>query len=245
MSTLAIKNFFEHGREVTVRRKAWELMMEKRMKAASAVGEPIRRTIDAEVARVDILLKRNWFLDYDDILDLLRDMDADVFEHVALNIGTYPTNIREAISAFLPLTTAQLTMKIREIDDDAMELRELKDAERMRKMLTAAWETHRVETNLEPPVGYLDAELDDLCIGLQALKKDLEDAKKKSLSGRYVLPNMRDTLVSANPRVIELNKKIDTMENEISLQKQLIVQSQDEWFLTKRNAFEKQQMLVL
>lgn len=241
MSTLAIKNFFAHQREVNARRDAYNARLEEEMK-----NPPVEvvdtSAFEKAVQEFDFLLKRNWFLDDEDIRDLLWDADDDVFQEIVNRMNTYPYNVRQVIFGFLPLPLGNVKLKIRDIDDDEMKRREIQEYENTKKMLQDAWETHK--KTLQPPVGHLDSEMDDLFAKLQATKKELEDAKKKSLTGRYVPPGMRDKVVADDPQVLAVVKKIEKLENEINIQKQYIEQSHDAWFINKRNEFE-QQMLSL
>jgi hypothetical protein len=244
MSKIAIKNFFDREREVTARMKAYFRRMEKQMNAPK---EEVIDThaFDKEVEYFDVLLKRNWFLDSEGIEELLMDADEEVFQVIVDRAHTYPENVRAIIYSFLPISTSKYSkLKIRDITDEQMDLQEFKEKERKRKELSDGWEAYKVNQKLEPPVGYLDAELDDMFSELQELKKNLEDAKKKSLTGRYVPPAMREKVAAEDSHVIEITKQIQKAENEILLQNQRIEQEHHEWFVRKRNEFE-QAMLAL
>lgn len=197
---------------------------------------------DKEVEHFDFLLKRNWFLDDESIRDLLWDADEDVFQEIVNRITTYPYNVRQVIFGFLPLPIGNVKLKIRDITDEELELQEFKEQERQRKELSDAWEAYKIEKNLQPPVGDSDGDLDEMFSELQQLKKNLEDAKKKSLTGRYVPPAMRDKAVADDPKVIDIKKKIETVENEILLQNKRIEQEQNEWFMRKQNEFEQKML---
>jgi hypothetical protein len=243
MSTIAIKNFFNHQREVTARRNAYRKRLLEEM---NKVHEYVVDTtaLDKEVEYIDFLLKRNWFLDGESISDLLLDASEDAFQVIVKQVNTYPLNVRDCIYSFLPLPIGNVKLKVLNLTNEQMDLREFKEQERLRKQLSDAWEAYKVEKNLEPPVGNLDAELDDLFACLQQLKKDLEDAKKKSLAGRYVPPAIRDKIVTEDPRVVEVSKKIETVENEIIRQNRYIEQEKHGWFMRKQNEFEQTMLSV-
>lgn len=241
MSTLAITNFFAHQREVSKRREAYYARLEEELK------NPPAEVVDTEafdkaVEEFDFLLKRNWFLDDESIADLLLEADEDVFQEIVNRINTYPYNVRQVIFAFLPLPIGNVKLKIRELTDDDMNRRDMEVYTKAKRIRDDAWEAHK--KTLEPPVGDLDSEMDDMFARLQATKKELEDVKKKSLSGRYVPPSMRDKVISDDPAVLAVTKKIERLENEINIQKQYIEQSHNAWFFNKRNQFE-QEMLSL
>jgi len=244
MSAITIKNFFNNQREVTARHNAYrKRLLEEMNKVHEYVVDTSAR--DKEVEYFDFLLKRNWFVDDESISELLLDASEDVFEVIVKRMNTYPANVRERIYSFLPLPIRNGTLKVVILTDEQMELREFKEQEQLRTTLSDAWELYKVEKNLEPPVGSLDAELGDLFTCLQQLKKDLEDAKKKSLVGRYVPPAIRDKIVMEDPRVVDVSKKIETVENEIIRQNRYIEQEKHGWFMQKQNEFEEQQMLSM
>jgi hypothetical protein len=239
MSSFAIKSFFNHQREVTARRNEYYKRMLEEM---NTVHEELVDTtaFDKEVDYFDFLLKRNWFLDEDSIVELLLDADEDVFQEIVRRIGSYPANIRHMIAGFIPISTGNVTLTLREISNDTMDIRDYKEHERHRKIASDAWAAYMVANNLQPPIGSLDAELGDMFTYLQTLKKDLEIAKKKSLTGRYVAPAMRDAIIMEDPKVIEVRKKIEKSENEIIYQNQCIEQEKNAWFLRKRREFEQE-----
>ena len=238
MSKAAIKSFFDHQREVTARQNAYrKRLLEEMNKPREYFIDTT--ALDKEVEYFDILLKRNWFTDDESIAELLLDASEDAFQILLTRGNTYPENVRTILYSFLPVSTKRVNCKIRDLTDEDMELREFKEQERIRKMLSDAWEAYKTKHKLEPPVGSLDAELNDLFSCLQQLKKDLEDAKKKSLVGRYVPPAIRDRVVTDDPRVIEVSKKIDATENEIIRQNRYIEQEKHGWFMQKQYEFEQ------
>lgn len=240
----AIKNFFAHQREVKKRQDAYYARVEQEMNNPTPVVQDTSE-FDKEVEHFDFLLKRNWFLDEDHVRELLEQAEEDVFQEIANRISTYDGNIQQAIFSYLPLPIGNVKVKVRDIGDEEMEIRRIKMYDDMKKSMDVAWEDYKQKNKLEPPVGYLDSELDDMYGELQLRKKELEEVKKKSLAGRYVPPGMRDITISDNPRVIAVTKEIEELENEIASQKKSIEQERDAWFANKRDEFEKQQMLSL
>jgi hypothetical protein len=244
MTNIAIKKFFAHQREVTARQNAYYARLEEEMNNPPVTVEDTA-AFDKEVEHFDFLLKRNWFLDEESIADFLMDASEEVFQEIVNRLKTYPYDVQQAIFAFLPLPIGNVKLKVRDLSDEYMAIREIQAYEAVKKTLDDSWQKYKTENNIEPPVGYLDSEMDDMYGELQATKKELEDVKKKSLSGRYVPPGMRDKVVSDDPRVAEVLKNIEKLENEINTQKKYIEQERDVWYANKRTEFEKQQMLSL
>lgn len=246
MSKSAIANFFTRQAQVATREKAWIKRLVKELECPTIVEED-KTLFQKEVNEIDFLLKRNWFVDEESIHDVLWDVDEDVFQEIIPRIGTYPFAVQQVLFGYLPMNEkirVQLKQKIRDLTDENMEIAELQRDDARRKEIQQAWEKHKTENNLQPPVGSLDTEYDDLYANLQRLQKNLEDAKKKSVSGRYVPPTKRDSVSSSNPEVIAVEKKIQLLENELELQKQRIAQENNDWFLRKRCEFERQMLMV-
>jgi hypothetical protein len=244
MGKIAINKFFTNQREANARENAYYARLEEEMNNPPPIVVDTTR-FDEEVEHFDFLLKRNWFLDEESLVDFLIDADKDVFQEIINRIKSYPYDVRQTIYTFLPLPIGNVRLNIREITDEDMAIREIKAYEAAKKILNDSWENYKRENNLEPPVGYLDSEMDDMYGELQAAKKELDSVKKKSLTGRYVSPGMRDKVVSDDPRVLAVTKKIEALENGISIQNKYIEQERDVWYTNKRNEFEKQQMLSL
>lgn len=244
MSTLAIKNFFANQREANARQEAYYRRLEEELNNPPV--EVIDTTaFDNEVEDFDFLLKRNWFLDEESLIEFLTQASENVFREIANRIRTYPSGVQQVIFAFLPLPIGNVKLKIHDLSDEDMAIREIKEYETKKKMLDDSWEEYKRENNLDPPVGYLDSELDDMFAELQLTKNELEKAKKKSVTGTYVPPSMRNKVVVDDPRVTVIMKKIAVLENEIKTQNRYIEQEKDAWFANKRNEFEEQQMLSL
>ena len=248
MSKSAIATFFQHNREVTAMKKA---LLEKRIEM-----DEQQRIIDLEVddtafkqevAEVDFLLKRNWFLDDNDINDLLWSVDEDVFKEILDRISSYQSNIQQILASFLPMNEnirSRIKLRIREVTDEEIAKREIADINLQKKQVKEAWDAHLKESNLQPPVGELDSEHDEMYAELQQAKKDLESVKKKSLTGRYVPPNMRNKMLETDPDVIKAEKVIQKLENELIRQKQRIEQEHNDWFFRKRCEFEQKMLAV-
>lgn len=245
MNKTAIASFFQHGREVTARQKAWEKKQAE--KVEQVVVPEDDPSFKKEVDELDFLLKRNWFVDNDDLNDLLWSVNEDVFQEILTRIPDYPSDVQQVLATFLPMNDtirSHIRLKIREISDAEMEKQELLNTEAQKKQFREAWEAYMNTTKLQPPVGELDAEYDEMYTNLQEAKKNLELVKKKSLSGKYVPPGMRDKVIADDPDVIKAQKNIEKMENELVYQKQRIEQEHNGWFFRKRCEFEQKMLSV-
>jgi hypothetical protein len=50
-----------------------------------------------ENSRLDILLKRDWFLDESDIFEILDDLDEESYQYLVKNMSRYPQRVRDCI----------------------------------------------------------------------------------------------------------------------------------------------------
>lgn len=196
-----------------------------------------------EVERFDFLLKRNWFPGRDVLVDFLWEADEDVFQELMKRMSTYPSEVQEVLFSFLP-RQIKTHLKVRVLTQEEANLREIQDKKDRKKRRDDLWELFKVQQNLQPPAGPLDQELEELVMMVQHLQKEIESIKKKTMAGRYVPPSARGNKTETNPKVLELEKKIQTVENEIEIQKQLIEQSHHEWFIQRRNRFEREMLVV-
>jgi hypothetical protein len=240
MSVSAIKSLFVRHRQVAVEKEARRLQKIEDMKRIIIIEEEEEDlSFKEEVKELDFLLKRNWFDDQEMVYELLWDANEDVFQEIVSRIQTYPYNIQQSIAAFIPMSTnLNLKLKIRELTDEDMELKEIMSIENHHKQMNDAWEKYKTENNIHAPVGDNDSEYDDIYSAIQVAKKELEDAKKKSVTGKYIVPHMREQTIASNPQVIEAEKKIKNLENELEQQKEVIKQKQNEWLINKRTEFE-------
>lgn len=246
MSVSAVKSLFVRHRQVAVEKEARRLQKIEDMKKIAIIQEEKEDlSFKEEVNEIDFLLRRNWFDDEEMVYELLWDANEDVFQEIVSRIQTYPYNIQQSIAGFIPMcSNLNLKLKIRELTDEDMELKEITSIENQRKEVDAAWEKHRTENNIEAPVGDNDSEYDDIYSAIQVAKKELEDVKKKSVTGKYIVPHMREQTIASNPQVIEAEKKIKNLENELQHQKEIIKQRQNEWIINKRNEFEWKMLAV-
>jgi hypothetical protein len=209
----AIQRFFDNNRNVKQR------MVELRVKRIEDYQNKLRleeekriATIEEEFVQFDSLLRRNWFVNDYDIIDLVWEASEEVFERIKSNLHTYPERIQEVLMyTFDPPKLT--TKKCRELSDDDMVKMTTARQEQLDKKVNEAWEIYKKEKGLTRPDGDVDSKHTELYEDLQSTKRELEDYKKNA-SKKYVPPSMRGK-GDTDPVLDTLEKKILKLENEI------------------------------
>ena len=76
----AIQQYFQSGREMVARRKEWHQKLLNKKTHLDVVEEV--DTFEDEFLEFDTLLRRDWFVDDDDIVDLVWDASHEVFQMI-------------------------------------------------------------------------------------------------------------------------------------------------------------------
>lgn len=176
------------------------------------------------------LLKRDWFIEEEDILDLLDEMSDPVFDYIYENRDEYSARIRYCIdpSDF----KAKLKMKLTVITDELFNQIEIGRELDLNKKIDEAWNKHPKE---ERPYSDIDRKCDDAWEDYQTAKKDL-DKYFKTKHITYVPPSLR-TPMMVDKKVEDLEKIIDSKENEFKNLEKLANQEDEEWVKSKKNEF--------
>jgi len=88
----------------------------------------------------DTLLKRNWFVDDNDLLDLLYTTDNNAWERICNNAGQYSDHIRDMIQEFS--APPKIKMKVRNIDDNMYTKILVRQKRAMDDRMSADWIEH-------------------------------------------------------------------------------------------------------
>jgi len=124
---------------------------------------------------VDTLLKRNWFVDDNDLLDLLYSTETSVWEQICNNAGQYSDHIRYMIQDFrIP---QQVKTKLRNIDDEWYTKILLRQKRAMDERMSNDWLEH-MKTLPPRPRRFIDDVADASWEKLCALK---------SRKGKYIV----------------------------------------------------------
>lgn len=157
---------------------------------------------------IDALLRRNWFLDTQDVLELLYLADEPSWRWIVQNQRRYPPVIREIISteAYIPrprTNTVLRNMSAAEFD----EMRKNEDLAALARK-EAAWSQYKAAHNLARPQGDMDEHY------RATYERILK--KRKTLNNHTIVP-------------VSVQLEIRTMENELESARARIEQSDKHW----------------
>lgn len=232
MNKTLLQKFFEYQEEPIEETPVEEIPVEE------------DTSFEDEMNEYDFILKTTSFLDRQHIADCLWDASEELFKEIVNRKNTYPEDVQKVIYEIVTPVLRKSRWSVRILTQEESDLREFKERKEKKKQRDELWEAYKSTHNPQPPLGYLDEELDVIHLRLQSTKKELEEAKKKAITGKYVAPSAREKIVESNPRVLQIRSVIQTLENEMETQKQLIEQSHNEWFINRRNQFEREMFLV-
>jgi hypothetical protein len=162
-----------------------------------------------EGSRIDIVLRRDWFVCDDDIFEILENADQETFDFLLKNISRYPQRVRDCIDpsnwGMGPYRKWWGDYSDAQMETDKKEWGAicLTNANRMWNLYK---EEHGLEFQRPPP----PSEKVDLA------KKDLEDyMAKKYPKGISYMNRQTDT------NIREMDKRIQASENEYKLIKDI------------------------
>jgi hypothetical protein len=234
-----IKSFFAKNREISAKREAYWKKQQLLAEQPETIEMPSQDKIQSEFKHCDELLKRDWFLDPEDIEDLLNSVPQDicheVYELINQNYETYSYRIREVIAIGEPLPYRG-RMKVGDLTDRHLFEIEREQNELKRIARDQAWETYKEMFYDERPHNQADEKLKKIQASIDEEKKKLEAAKKKPK--KYVAPNARNSQ-PIDPEVKIIQESIEMLENELKNANKLIIQLNADWEYNQRRIFEK------
>lgn len=239
----AVKKAIQRIHQANLRREAWEKKTFEEIMNPKPVVEEVYNC-EQEFSEFDTLLRRNWFEDDDDIVQLVWDATEEAFQMIMDHVDTYPERVQRVLTCrFRPrvikVWKKLKLLKLKELTDTDMYKIEDYNQTEFDNKFEAEWQTYRKENGLSRPESEVDERYTDLYARLQKAKKNLEDEVKKPSSKRYVPPSMRDkTSVIVTPEVEKLQKSIQTLENEIAQVKKEIVNEEYIWENDKRTQYK-------
>lgn len=237
MSAIAIKQYFDHAREVALRKAAYEKKKIEEMENPTPIPEEVYNC-EQEFSEFDTLLRRNWFVDDSDIIDLVWDATQEAFDKIMENVHTYPIRVQTVLTnTFNPKVnrvSRKTTLKLKALTNaDMLTMETLKQTEFDTRFETE-WQLYKKENGLSRPDGDVDERYTEVYETLERTKKELEEEMKKPVSKRYIPPSMRDKTVVLSPEAEKLQKKVTLLENEILRVKKDIVTTEYIWENEKR-----------
>lgn len=234
----ALQQFFDHAREVAKRKKEWEEKMKQEMENPKLIQEVVN-SYEEEFLEIDFLLRRDWFNEDSDILDLVWEASEEAFEKIMKNVNSYSDRVRNVLVYTFnpPKLSTKMKMKCRDLSDLEMYRKQKEYQEALSKKVDEAWIQYKKDFGLSRPDGDVDAKYTELYDRLQEKKKELETKKNKP-SKTYVPPSMRGkaTIPDNDP----LEKEIQRLENEIVTVKKQIELEEQIWENGKKSSVYEQ-----
>lgn len=164
-------------------------------------------TCDHTFETVDALLKRNWFMDIQDVFDLLNELPGDVYWQVVEHRDAYPPDI----SWMLYETDVPHRMQVVDYDFESEEIqRELTQRERLK--------AHRAAFVPPPrPVEWVDTDHESVRLQLEDMRETIDELKSLYLRGRkYIPPSQRKDAYDRVPEIRDATRRLASLENEFA-----------------------------
>lgn len=231
----ALKQYFVNNRERNVRRekRAIERIEEMKRRCQEAEDQA-KRACEREFSDIDVLLRRDWFVEDYDIIDLVWDVYDDVFDKIMNNTGAYSDRVRDVLVYTFNPPRLSKTRKAREITDGELEEHYITKQKELDTKVDQAWKIYKTTRGLSRPDGDVDNRYTELYEKLQEKKKELEAEQKKG-SKKYVPPSARGKVTPVTPEVETLQKQISLFENEIAQAKKDIELEEQIWENVKKS----------
>lgn len=184
----------------------------------------------------DDILKRDWFTEDNEIVDLLDQADNETYDAIYNSRHTYPDRVRYHIEPADYSRADKVAVKVVELTDKDMDRIREELREKNEKHFEAEWEKYKA--TLERPEDSVDHDADEVWRLLDIMKHALE-SHLKTKQIKYVPPSMRgkDTVVDIKQKLME--QKIAELENEFKKRMAAVEQEDTIWFEHKKNEFRQ------
>lgn len=220
----AIQQYFQSGREMVARRKEWHQKLLNKKTHLDVVEEV--DTFEDEFLEFDTLLRRDWFVDDGDIVDLVWDASHEVFQMIMKNMPMYSARVRTVLTNTfdMPKLSHLVKIKTRYLSEDELNHIEMSQLKDLSRKIEAVWQTYKNEHGLTRPENDVDDKYTELYETLQEKKKE-RDAQRNKAVKKYVPPSMRGK--ETEPDAID--KTIQKLENEMSIVQQQVQVEEQLW----------------
>ncbi len=239
----AIQKFFRARRERNERLDTLysEEAYNKRRRIAKEDFEKAQELIlQKKVVETVKYLKVAIFLDYDDLIQFVYEIEEEVYQRILKNhLYEFPPHIQEILleGMVVPKEVLNKTgFKIRELSDKDMQAKEAEKSKEFFRKLESALKEYKIP---DRPLGDNDEKLDELTVRLNTARKTRDffakQAKLKTMTGSYVPPAMRVEVL--DPKTESAGQLVRTIENEIAFLEIEILKENNEWARIKREEF--------
>jgi len=181
----------------------------------------------------DFLLKRNWFVDTQDIHDFLRTTSNEVFWELFHNRGQYAQRICEVLAPndYIPDRTL-LKMKVCDLTDEHLAIISKRRRDEIKAIMKAEWEEHmRKHCPIRPRIHDIDKRIAAQDAELAEAQKKLAEYSEKRKNGDKLALKRFDKMIS------DLKAQMPDLEAERS--------KMDGWWLEHEELRFHEQMLSM
>lgn len=163
---------------------------------------------------LDFLLKRDWFVDDEAILEELDWADQEAWDYVCENRESYSERVRECIWR----TQYPVKTRLSDLTDEEVRKMEVRRLIELENRFEDVWKSEK-ENVPERPYGDIDSQLDDAWASLAAAKNE---------SRSYMPPS----------RIRAMNERIETLENEFERLHKLVEQADSDYVSKYKDDFK-------
>ena len=126
-----------------------------------------------EIQHIEKLLNRNWFVDAEDVNELIHQISEDTFVYIYNNRQKYPEFIHHCIEPMDSVPRNPGKMRLSSMTEADMLTEKKASSKAFDTEVDAKWLAYKLLHKLERPANSYDTELDDAFAELQLRKKDL------------------------------------------------------------------------
>jgi hypothetical protein len=193
---------------------------------------------------VNQLLTRDWFIDEDDILDVLDSADKTAYAYVYNNRSKYSKRIHQLIEPDdFRFPIKKLNVRVLNITEPMMKNIETEHKKSVSDMFERKWIEYSKDIQ-DRTIGEVDTDLDNawdkFCQAKESLAKYIANPSAK----KYVSPGSRGKDV-VDSKQAELEEIVRKAENEYDLAQKRVDEADEEYWNTKKSEYGSTWMSTL
>jgi hypothetical protein len=193
---------------------------------------------------VNQLLTRDWFIDEDDILDVLDSADKIAYDYVYNNRSKYSKRIHQLIEPDdFRFPIKKLNVRVVNITEPMMKNIETEHKKSVSDMFERKWIEYSKDIQ-DRTIGEVDTDLDNawdkFCQAKESLAKYIANPSAK----KYVSPGSRGKDV-VDSKQAELEEIVRKAENEYDLAQKKVDETDEEYWNTKKSEYGSTWMSTL
>ena len=185
---------------------------------------------------VNQLLARDWFINEDDILDVIDASDKNAYNYLYNNRSNYSKRIHQLIEPDdFRFPIEKLNIRVVNITEPMMKNIETEHKKTVSEMFERKWIEHSKNIQ-DRTIGTVDTDLDNawdkFCQAKESLAKYVANPNAK----KYISPSSRGKEVIDNKQK-ELEEVVRNAENEYDLAQKRVDDADEEYWNTKKSEY--------